>query len=117
MKEAPHYHSVEKAVYFLSSQCKLKTSIRRQPTHDKWSLVLQAVIMALGVIRDENDYSPAEIADFLVELLEQNDNSVNAVEDDGFLAVLLRACGSLSVGSQQVAYSLSKLCTSSRYPL
>ena len=58
--------------------------------------------MSLGIIRDPNDYSPADIADFMEELLQHNDNSKNLLDDDGFLVTLLGACGSLSVGSQQV---------------
>lgn len=63
----------------------------------------QAVPTALAIIRDRQNWTPPEIADFLQELLEYHDNSRNIYNADTFLMVVVTALGRLRVGAEQVS--------------
>jgi len=65
---------------------------------------IQAVPLALAVIKDRQGWTPPEIADFLQELLEHHDNTINICSADMFVCIVLRSLGMLKVGAEQVPH-------------
>lgn len=53
--------------------------------------VQKAVMVAISTIRDERDFTPAEVLTFLFDLLNSNDNSRNAYSDNYYVAALFQA--------------------------
>ena len=53
--------------------------------------VQKAVMHAIATIRDEKDYTPSEVIEFLFDLLNSNDNSRNAYSDNYYVASLIHA--------------------------
>ena len=67
-------------------------------------LVRQSIPLAVAVVRDADGNSPAEAIDFLIEIMDNNDNRGNIYSDDNFLASNLHAlglCKPSSSGAQQ----------------
>ena len=55
--------------------------------------VRQSIPLAVAAVRDAGGNSPAEALDFLIEIMDNNDNRGNVYSDDNFLASNLHALG------------------------
>lgn len=66
-------------------------------------LRLQAVPAALALVRDAEGFTPAEASDFLLELLEHDDDSTNPYAGGGLQTAVFRACGQLRLPSDEAS--------------
>lgn len=66
--------------------------------------VQKATMHAIATIRDEKDYTPTEVIEFLLDLLNSNDNSRNAYSDNYYVASLIHALTYIK-SDNQVTYT------------
>ena len=64
--------------------------------------IMQAVIVALGGVRDADGITPPDVTDLLIDVMKHNDNGSNPYSDAEFLAAVLEAAGKLRPSSCQV---------------
>lgn len=64
----------------------------------------QAVPLALAGIKDVHGCTPPEVSDFLLDLLENEDNSINPYTNSTFLAIVYKACGMITAANEQVRH-------------
>lgn len=70
--------------------------------------VQKAVVHAIATIRDEKDNTPAEVIEFLFDLLNSNDNSRNAYSDNYYVASLIHALAYIRSDSQATYMEIVK---------
>eukprot|EP00963_Diacronema_lutheri_P008892 scaffold776_cov347-Pavlova_lutheri.AAC.90 len=65
-----------------------------------------AAISAIGNVHTSNRTSPVEAINFLLQLLESNDNSVNTFDDSFFLASIVEALGKVRAPNSRTLFQI-----------